>query len=132
MHGVAKDEAAERLPAEYVEAARIIKQIRTNIWKELGYSVSAGIAQNKLLAKIASAKNKPNMQTVVLPGPASAAMINDLSLRGVPGLGGKLGKRVVAWLGGRGCCSEDPTVAEISQQPIEALRADPGPKQPLF
>lgn len=37
--------------------------------QRLGFTFSAGIASNKLLAKLASAMNKPNLQTVV---PSSA------------------------------------------------------------
>ncbi len=39
-----------------------------------GFTCSAGIAGNKLLAKIASAMNKPNQQTLV-PGRYFAALV---------------------------------------------------------
>lgn len=41
--------------------------MRGAVLSQLDFTVSAGIAQNKLLAKIGSAKNKPNQQTIVLP-----------------------------------------------------------------
>jgi len=39
--------------------------MRKAVWDELGYRASAGISHNKTLAKLASAMNKPNAQTVV-------------------------------------------------------------------
>lgn len=42
--------------------ARLTAAIRRAIEEELGYTVSAGIASNKMLAKIASSRNKPNKQ----------------------------------------------------------------------
>jgi DNA polymerase-4 len=48
-------------------ATRIAQEIRTRIYKEIGITVSAGIAPNKFLAKIASDWNKPNGQFVITP-----------------------------------------------------------------
>lgn len=39
-----------------------------------GYTASAGIAANKLLAKIGSAMHKPNIQTVIPPRSAQLVM----------------------------------------------------------
>lgn len=47
--------------------AAIALRLRSGVAQELGFTCSAGIGPNKLLAKIGSAKNKPNKQTVVLP-----------------------------------------------------------------
>ncbi len=48
-------------------ATLIAQEIRSEIFKRTQLTASAGIAGNKLLAKIASDQNKPNGQTVVLP-----------------------------------------------------------------
>lgn len=48
-------------------ATRIAQEIRARIYKEIGITVSAGIAPNKFLAKIASDWNKPNGQFVIAP-----------------------------------------------------------------
>ena len=48
-------------------ATRIASDIRERIAKQVGITVSAGIAPNKFLAKIASDWNKPNGQFVVAP-----------------------------------------------------------------
>jgi nucleotidyltransferase/DNA polymerase involved in DNA repair len=47
--------------------AVIAARLRGAVQQHLGFTCSAGIGPNKLLAKIGSAKNKPNKQTVVLP-----------------------------------------------------------------
>ena len=55
--------------------------------------MSGGIAHNKMLAKLASARNKPNKQTVVSRA-AVDEMLEGLPMRSIKGLGGKLGERV--------------------------------------
>lgn len=47
--------------------ALIAERLRATVAQQLSFTCSAGIGPNKLLAKIGSAKNKPNKQTVVLP-----------------------------------------------------------------
>jgi nucleotidyltransferase/DNA polymerase involved in DNA repair len=63
------------------------------VFDSLGFTVSAGIAASKLLAKIGSSRNKPNKQTLV-PVLASPLVLRTLPLRGIPGLGGKAGRIV--------------------------------------
>lgn len=48
-------------------ATLIAQEIRTRIQQEIGITVSAGIAPNKFLAKVASDWNKPNGQYVIPP-----------------------------------------------------------------
>lgn len=48
-------------------ATLIAQEIRQSIQTELGITASAGIAQNKFLAKIASDLNKPNGQYLIAP-----------------------------------------------------------------
>lgn len=48
-------------------ATLIAAEIRERIYQEVGITVSAGIAANKFLAKVASDWNKPNGQFVVTP-----------------------------------------------------------------
>lgn len=49
------------------DPGRIAAEIRERIAREIGITVSAGIAPNKFLAKIASDWNKPNGQFVIQP-----------------------------------------------------------------
>ncbi|CAO1636340.1 unnamed protein product [Parajaminaea phylloscopi] len=50
-----------------IVGARIAQYLRQKILTETGLSMSAGIAHNKVLAKLISSKNKPYDQTVFLP-----------------------------------------------------------------
>jgi DNA polymerase eta len=54
--GVDWDDAAMGIAAEIVE------EVRASVRRELGYTCSAGIAQNKMLAKLGSGFKKPNQQ----------------------------------------------------------------------
>ena len=89
--------------------------------------MSAGISTNKLLSKVASAQNKPNLQTVIYPA-AAAAMISAVELKKIPRLGGKLGDEVLAWmrgfgdLFGGGAAGDAPPTAALLQK-ISAARA---------
>jgi DNA polymerase-4 len=67
-------------------ATQIAKQIREAVFSELGITCSAGVAPNKLVAKIASDMNKPNGITVVQPHQVRAFM-EHLPLRKIHGVG---------------------------------------------
>jgi len=78
------------------DPAAVAFELRERIFEETGLTASAGIATNKLLAKIASDMNKPNGQCVVPPGQV-AAFMESLPVRKLWGIGGvsseKLEKR---------------------------------------
>ncbi|KAI8462258.1 MAG: hypothetical protein J3K34DRAFT_200570 [Monoraphidium minutum] len=78
--------------------ALVAARVRAQVLERLGYTCSAGIAGNKLLAKIGSARFKPNQQTLVLPRGVGALM-KDMPLPKIKGLGGKLGQRLTDGLG---------------------------------
>ena len=82
-----------------VIGAVISKQLRDAVFAQLGFTCSAGIASNKMLAKIASAMHKPNRQTLVPPADVQRLML-DLPISRVQGFGGKLGDEL-AGLNGR-------------------------------
>lgn len=73
----------------------IASRIRQQIREETGLTASAGIAPNKLIAKIASDWKKPDGQFCVSPADA-AAFMKELPLRKIPGVGGKMGERLFA------------------------------------
>jgi DNA polymerase eta len=84
---------SSRLERRYAVGAVIVSEIRAAVFQELGFTVSAGVAGNKMIAKQASAAFKPNRQTVVPPA-ASLSMISRLRIKDVRGLGGKFGYEV--------------------------------------
>lgn len=74
--------------------ADISAEVRKKVFEKCNYTMSGGISVNKLLAKFASAENKPNKQTIV-PENAISDLMKDVPLKKLRGLGGKLGEKVV-------------------------------------
>lgn len=60
----------------------------------VGYKCSAGIAHNKVLAKLVCSLHKPNKQTI-LPQNAISELYKNLPIRKIQSLGGKLGNTIV-------------------------------------
>lgn len=67
-------------------AVEIAKRVRADIWNETKLTASAGVAPNKMLAKIASDLKKPNGMAVILPGQV-AEFVKTLPLRKIHGIG---------------------------------------------
>ncbi|RLU16232.1 hypothetical protein DMN91_011992 [Ooceraea biroi] len=95
-------------------AGVIVEEIRASIYRETGFRCSAGIAQNKILAKLACGLHKPNRQTI-LPEAAIASLYSTLPVRKVRNLGGKLGDVVVESLG----CN---VMSDLRQYSLEKLQ----------
>lgn len=76
-----------------LRATQIAKKIQDDILRELDLSGSAGVAPNKLVAKIASDVNKPKGITVVMPEQVLPFM-GTLSLRKIHGIGPATEKRL--------------------------------------
>ncbi|TMW49602.1 hypothetical protein DOY81_005320 [Sarcophaga bullata] len=73
--------------------ASIASEIRNAVKLETSYECSAGIAHNKILAKLACGINKPNKQTI-LPLHEISALFETLPLGKIKGLGAKFGEEV--------------------------------------
>ncbi|CRK87510.1 CLUMA_CG001311, isoform A [Clunio marinus] len=73
--------------------ASIVNEIRNAVKAETKYECSAGIAHNKILAKLTCGMNKPNKQTV-LPIESISELFQNLSVNKIKSLGGKLGEEV--------------------------------------
>lgn len=65
---------------------QISQEIRDSIKKEFNLTTCAGIAHNKLLAKLVGATHKPNQQTVIFPNSSLELLLN-LPLRKITGIG---------------------------------------------
>ncbi|OZJ04017.1 hypothetical protein BZG36_03765 [Bifiguratus adelaidae] len=93
---------------EYVEQhemtpASVVSEIRQRIFEQTKLTASAGIAANKMLAKICSDVNKPNGQ-FQLPNDRAAIMeyVRGLSVRKFPGIG-RVTERVMESLNVKKC-----------------------------
>uniref|UniRef100_A0A182JPC3 DNA polymerase eta n=1 Tax=Anopheles christyi TaxID=43041 RepID=A0A182JPC3_9DIPT len=96
--GPAENNSQERL--EYKKSdikllvgASIVNEIRAAVKEKTGFECSAGIAHNKILAKLTAGFHKPNKQTI-LPINSISKLYETLPLKKVKGLGGKLGDQV--------------------------------------
>uniref|UniRef100_A0A1J3FT85 DNA polymerase eta n=1 Tax=Noccaea caerulescens TaxID=107243 RepID=A0A1J3FT85_NOCCA len=76
----------------------IVAELRKQVLKETEFTCSAGIAHNKMLAKLASGMNKPAQQTVV-PYSAVQELLRSLPIKKMKQLGGKLGTSLQTDLG---------------------------------
>ncbi|KAM3083725.1 DNA-directed DNA polymerase eta rad30 [Clarireedia jacksonii] len=74
--------------------SEIVRAIRAAIREKLKYTCSAGIAQNKMLAKLGSAHKKPNQQTIVR-NRAVQQFLSGFKFTKIRNLGGKMGEEVV-------------------------------------
>ncbi|KAF5298730.1 hypothetical protein FQR65_LT09599 [Abscondita terminalis] len=65
----------------------IAQEIRDGLKKEFCLTTCAGIAHNKLLAKLVGSLHKPNQQTVIYPNSALELMLSLNSVSKIPGIG---------------------------------------------
>ncbi|KAF6303139.1 DNA polymerase iota [Rhinolophus ferrumequinum] len=76
--------------------SQIAAEMREAMYNQLGLTGCAGVASNKLLAKLVSGVFKPNQQTVLLPE-SSQDLIHSLNhIKEMPGIGYKTTKRLEA------------------------------------
>jgi len=92
LQQVSVDEAYLEINPE-LNASDIAEQIRTRVREEVGITVSAGIAPNKFLAKVASDWNKPDGQCVVKPHRVDD-FVRLLDVRKIPGIGPAMQKKL--------------------------------------
>ena len=83
-------------------ATQIAQEIRARIQAATGLTASAGIAPNKMLAKIASDLNKPDGQHTIKPT-AIAGFMETLPARKIAGIGEVTAKRLADELGVETC-----------------------------
>ncbi|MCB1755244.1 MAG: DNA polymerase IV [Gammaproteobacteria bacterium] len=76
-------------------AVLIAREIKKRILGETGLTASAGVSYNKFLAKVASAMNKPDGLTVILPGEGEA-FVETLPIGKFYGIGPVTEKKMLA------------------------------------
>ncbi len=100
--------------ADWGTAVEIASGLQRQVGEEVGLSASLGVATNKLVAKVASDRDKPGGLTVVRPG-EEAAFLAPLPVRVLWGVGPVTAQKL-AQMGVE-------TVGELAKLPQEELRA---------
>lgn len=95
--------------------SEIIRSVRTAVWNHLSFTCSAGVARNKMMAKLGSGCNKPNKQTVVR-NRAVQNFLGGFKFTKIRMLGGKLGDQIVAHFG-------TEQVSDLLNVSLEQLRS---------
>ncbi|KAI5300355.1 hypothetical protein KEM56_002517 [Ascosphaera pollenicola] len=96
----------------------IVKSVRQAVWKNLSYTCSGGIGRNKMIAKLGSACNKPDKQTIVR-NRAVQSFLNGYKFTKIRSLGGKLGKHISE-------CFDTEQVTDLLKVPMNQMRAKLG------
>lgn len=65
--------------------SQIAAEMRETMYNQLGLTGCAGIASNKLLAKLVSGVFKPNQQTVLLPESCQDLILGLSHVKEIPG-----------------------------------------------
>ncbi|KAL3941889.1 MAG: hypothetical protein SGBAC_003814, partial [Bacillariaceae sp.] len=111
------DEQSSPLNVALQKACQVSQQIRTDVWNNLGFTMSAGISTNKMMAKLAASFGKPNGQALLVPNNFETLM-ETTKIRKVRNFGGKLGRKVTdLLLHGK----EDATMGDLAQIPLPVL-----------
>ncbi|GIC89574.1 DNA-directed DNA polymerase eta [Aspergillus udagawae] len=95
--------------------SEIVRSVRAAVWNKLNYTCSGGVARNKMMAKLGSACNKPNKQTIVR-NRAIQNFLGGYKFTKIRMLGGKLGDQVATLFG-------TEQVSDLLQVPLEQFRA---------
>ncbi len=110
MNGDLDSDGDRRLLA----GAELVNKMRAAVWEQTGFRCSAGIAHNKMLAKLSCGLYKPNRQTV-MPMRSVEPFFRTLGLHKVRHLGGKLGQILIE----RYQCETMADVAAIPERVLQ-------------
>lgn len=95
-------------------ASQIANEMRKKIYDELGYTTCAGIAHNKLLAKLICPLHKPNNQTTIFPQHGANYMSTLTSVRSIPSIGSKTMEALIS--------QKIISVSDLQEAPLEILK----------
>ncbi|XP_067019871.1 DNA polymerase eta-like [Acropora muricata] len=99
--------------------AIIVSEMREAVLKETQFTCSAGIAHNKMLAKLGGGRHKPNKQTL-LPQSFVPKLFETVPIKKVRNMGGKLGVEVRSSL----CAEKMSDLAKYSLGELQARFGD--------
>ncbi|XP_012148103.1 DNA polymerase iota [Megachile rotundata] len=118
VFGSVEEECPCGCHARLIIATKIAAEIRQRIHKELHVTCSAGIAHNKLLAKLVGSLHKPNQQTLIFPCNAPALLSSIGSVSKIPGVGQKTTQLLLS--------NNIKTVDDLRKTPLETLEGKIG------
>lgn len=95
-------------------ATQIASEMRKKIFEELGFTTCAGIAHNKLLAKLICPLHKPNDQSTIMPEHAVGFMATLPSVRSIPSIGSKTTEALIS--------QKILSVSDLQQASLEVLK----------
>ncbi|XP_039757657.1 DNA polymerase iota [Pararge aegeria] len=95
-------------------ASQIASEMRNKIYDELGFTTCAGIAHNKLLAKLICPFNKPNDQTTIYPEHGASFMSTLQNVRCIPSIGSKTTETLIS--------HKIISVSDLQTAPLDVLK----------
>lgn len=95
-------------------ASQIANEMRKKIFDELGFTTCAGVAHNKLLAKLICPLHKPNNQTTIYPEHITSFMSSIPSIRSIPSIGAKTSEALIS--------QNIMTVKDLQEASMEVLK----------
>lgn len=112
MEKISLDEAyldLSKRVRSFKEAVKIGRSIKKEIWQKEKITCSIGVAENKMMAKIACEMEKPDGLKVIYPS-QTYQVIADMGIEVVPGIGPKSKQIIARFLG-----VEDPSVKQARE-----------------
>uniref|UniRef100_A0ACB8EPE7 Uncharacterized protein n=1 Tax=Sphaerodactylus townsendi TaxID=933632 RepID=A0ACB8EPE7_9SAUR len=97
--------------------SQIAAEMRESVRSRLGLTGCAGIASNKLLAKMVSGTFRPNQQTILLPESRRDLIAHLDNIKKLPGIGSKTAQRLAA-LGLTTICSLQMCPAAVLEKEL--------------
>lgn len=116
VHQIDWDDIAIKIGAD------IVRGLRQNIYNKLGYTASAGIASNKVLAKLGAGSKKPNNQTIIRPS-SIPSFLSSIPYKKIRGLGRQLGDSLSESFPGT------TTITDILPIPLEKFQSALGKEE---
>ncbi|KAL9488199.1 hypothetical protein ACSS6W_000476 [Trichoderma asperelloides] len=104
--------------------SEIVRRVRAQVREKLGYTCSAGIANNKLISKLGSAFKKPNEQTIIRSR-AAMSFLTEIKVTKMRNLGGKLGDQVVSTF-------STESIKELRDIPLDQFKAKLGDETAIW
>uniref|UniRef100_A0A2A4ISL6 UmuC domain-containing protein n=1 Tax=Heliothis virescens TaxID=7102 RepID=A0A2A4ISL6_HELVI len=94
--------------------SQIASEMRKKIFEDLSFTTCAGIAHNKLLAKLICPQNKPNDQTTIFPEHGTSFMSTLDSVRSIPSIGSKTTEALIS--------HNIVTVSDLQEASLDVLK----------